>query len=195
APGRARPFRRPGLDRDRGRPELLLVSARRAKISVVVPVYFNAGTLPQLSERLRKIAAGASDYDVEAIFVDDGSGDASWDAILAITRAWPAARGLRLTRNFGSQMAILAGLSQSTGAAAGVLAADLQAPPGLLPDMVAAWRRGAWAVLAVRRSRPEGWATRTAARLYSRTLRRLAFEEMPAEGFDCFLIDRSAVAF
>jgi dolichol-phosphate mannosyltransferase len=61
--------------------------------------------------------------------------------------------------------------------------------------MVAAWRRGASAVLAVRRSRPEGWASRAAARLYYRTLRRLALREMPAGGFDCFLIDRSAIDF
>ena len=170
------------------------MTAARAKISVVVPVYFNAGTLPQLAARLRAIAS-AADYEVEAIFVDDGSGDASWDAIHAITSEWTAARGIRLTRNFGSQMAILAGLTECTGDAAAVLSADLQEPPELLPDMVAAWRRGAAAALAVRRSRPEGWATRTAARLYYRTLRRLAFEDMPPDGFDCFLIDRSAVDF
>ena len=170
------------------------MSSRRTKVSVVVPVYFNAATLPQLADRLRRIGATA-DYDLEPIFVDDGSGDASWDAIQGITRDWPAARGIRLTRNFGSQMAILAGLSDATGDAVAVLSADLQEPPELLPDMVAAWRRGAAAALAVRRSRPEGWATRTAARLYYRTLRRLAFESMPADGFDCFLIDRAAVAF
>ena len=127
----------------------------RTRISVVVPVYFNAASLPRLAERLRRIADSA-DFDLETLFVDDGSGDASWDAILAICREWPAARGVRLTRNFGSQMAISAGLAEATGEAAAVLSADLQEPPELLPEMVAAWRRGATAVLAVRRSRPEG---------------------------------------
>ncbi|HEY1435626.1 MAG TPA: glycosyltransferase family 2 protein [Thermoanaerobaculia bacterium] len=166
----------------------------RELVSVVVPVYFNAESLPRLAERLRRVAA-AADHDLEVLFVDDGSGDASWDRIIEVTRAWPAARGVRLTRNFGSQMAIVAGLAEARGAAAAVLSADLQEPPELLPEMVAAWRRGAVAVLAVRRSRPEGLATRAAAGFYYRTLRRLAFSRMPEGGFDCFLIGRPAVDF
>ena len=166
----------------------------RELISVVVPVYFNAPHLPRLAERLRAVV-DAADHDVEVIFVDDGSGDASWDRIVEITGGWPAARGLRLTRNFGSQMAIVAGLADAKGAAAAVLSADLQEPPELLTDRVAAWRRGATAALAVRRSRPEAWPTRAAAGLYYRTLRWLAFAEMPARGFDCFLIGRPAIDF
>ncbi|HXM77831.1 MAG TPA: glycosyltransferase, partial [Thermoanaerobaculia bacterium] len=102
----------------------------RPLVSVVVPVYFNAATLPRLAERLRAAAAGA-DWDIEAIFVDDGSGDSSWERILEISGAWPAARGVRLTRNFGSQMAIVAGLSEAKGDAVAVLSADLQEPPEL----------------------------------------------------------------
>jgi dolichol-phosphate mannosyltransferase len=167
---------------------------KRQLISVVVPVYFNAESLPRLAERLRAIAATA-DFDLEAIFVDDGSGDDSWSRIEEITRSWPAARGLRLTRNFGSQMAIAAGLRDAGGDAAAVLSADLQEPPELLPEMVAAWRRGAITVLAVRKSRPEGWTTRAAAGMYYRALRHLAFSQMPASGFDCFLIGRDAIDF
>jgi polyisoprenyl-phosphate glycosyltransferase len=166
----------------------------RELVSVVVPVYFNAESLPRLSERLRQVAA-AADWDLEVVFVDDGSGDASWARITEVARSWPAARGVRLTRNFGSQMAIVAGLSEARGACAAVLSADLQEPPELLPELVAAWRRGATAVLAVRRSRPEGLATRAAAGFYYRTLRRLAFSQMPDGGFDCFLVGRPAMDF
>ena len=166
----------------------------RSLVSVVVPVYFNAGSLPALAERLRAVAASA-DFDLEAIFVDDGSKDESWERIGEIVRAWPAARGVRLTRNFGSQMAIVAGLTEARGEAAAVLSADLQEPPELLPEMVAAWRRGAAAVLAVRRSRPEALPSRAASSLYYRTLKRLAFSEMPAGGFDCFLVSRPAIDF
>ncbi len=166
----------------------------RELVSVVVPVYFNASSLPRLADRLRKIA-DAADYDLEAVFVDDGSGDDSWTCIEEICRAWPRARGLRLTRNFGSQMAIAAGLAEARGQAVAVLSADLQEPPELLPDMVAAWRKGTTAVLAVRRSRPEGWTARAAAGFYYRTLRRLGLSQMPAGGFDCFLIGREAVDF
>src|SRR4030095_9096004 len=68
-------------------------------------------------------------------------------------------------------------------------------PPALLREMVAAWRRGATAVLAVRRSRPEGLATRAAAGFYYRTLRHLAFADMPSGGFEWFLIGRPAIDF
>jgi dolichol-phosphate mannosyltransferase len=166
----------------------------RELVSVVVPVYFNAESLPRLAARLRAVSE-AADHDLEVVFVDDGSRDDSWDRIAEIARDWPAARGVRLTRNFGSQMAIVAGLAEARGAAAAVLSADLQEPPELLPDMVAAWRRGATAVLAVRRSRPEGWTARAASGLYYRILQRLAFAEMPAGGFDCFLIGRPAIDF
>lgn len=166
----------------------------RDLVSVVVPVYFNAESLPRLAERLRAIAQ-AADWNMEVILVDDGSGDESWNRIVEIARAWPQARGIRLTRNFGSQMAITAGLAEARGQAAAVLSADLQEPPELLPELVAAWRKGATAALAVRRSRPEGWTTRAAAGVYYRTLRRLAFEQMPAGGFDCFLIGRPAIDF
>jgi len=164
------------------------------RISVVVPVYFNASTLPALAGRLREISRSA-DFEVEPVFVDDGSEDDSWERITRITSDWPEARGIRLTRNFGSQMAILAGLKEATGVAAAVLSADLQEPPELLPKLVAAWRGGATAVLAARTARPEPWATRAAANLYYRTLRRLAFETMPAGGFDCFLVGRPAIEF
>lgn len=164
------------------------------RISVIVPVYFNAATLPSLAARIRETARSAG-FDVEPIFVDDGSEDDSWERIRAITAGWPQARGIRLTRNFGSQMAILAGLQEATGDAAAVLSADLQEPPELLPKLIEAWRGGATAVLAARTGRPEPWATRTAANLYYRTLRRLAFETMPAGGFDCFLVGRAAIDF
>ena len=166
----------------------------RERISVVVPVYFNADSLPRLAERLRAIAL-SSDFDLEVLLVDDGSGDESWGRIQEIARGWPAARGIRLTRNFGSQMAIAAGLREARGDAVAVLSADLQEPPELLPEMVGAWRKGATAVLAVRRSRPEGWTTRAAAGVYYRTLRHLALSQMPAGGFDCFLIGRPAIDF
>jgi dolichol-phosphate mannosyltransferase len=170
------------------------MSGRRDRISVVVPVYFNAATLSAMAERLRAAARGA-DWDIEVLLVDDGSGDQSWEKISEIASAWREARGVRLTRNFGSQMAIVAGLQESTGDAAAVLSADLQEPPELLADLIRAWRGGATAVFAVRKSRPEPWPTRAASGLYYRALKRLALEEMPAGGFDCFLVGRQAIDF
>ena len=92
-------------------------------------------------------------------------------------------------------MAITAGLAEAKGEAAAVLSADLQEPPELLPDMVAAWRRGATSVLAVRRSRPEG--SRAAPPPASTTARSgvSRSRDMPPGGFDCFLIGRPAIDF
>src|ERR1700693_2574623 len=170
------------------------MSGRRDRISVIVPVYFNAATLPAMAGRLRAAARDA-DWDVEVVFLDDGSGDDSWAKVSEIASAWPQARGVRLTRNFGSQMAIVAGRRDRTGAAAAVRPADLQGPPELLAELVRSWRGGATAVLAVRKSRPEPWPSRAASGLYYRALKRLAFEEMPAGGFDCFLVGRPAIDF
>jgi polyisoprenyl-phosphate glycosyltransferase len=170
------------------------MSRRRSRVSIVVPVYFNEASIGRLAERLRA-TANSTDCDFEVIFVDDGSTDASWERIQDVCRSWPSARGIRLTRNFGSQMAIRAGLAEATGEAAAVLSADLQEPPELLPGLIEAWRGGAVAALAVRRSRPESWTTRAAARLYYRTLRSLAFSSLPDGGFDCFLIGRPAIDF
>src|SRR5262249_43372310 len=117
---------RAGLRGDRRGPRLLRPACggprvSRPLVSVIVPVYFNAGSLPRLAERLRAIASAASaNFDLEVLFVDDGSGDASWERIEQIAREWPAARGVRLTRNFGSQMAIAAGLREARGDAAAV---------------------------------------------------------------------------
>jgi glycosyltransferase involved in cell wall biosynthesis len=86
-------------------------------------------------------------------------------------------------------------LKEARGEAAAVLSADLQEPPELLSELVAAWRRGATAALAVRRSRPEPLLSRTGSAFYYATLRRLAYSEMPRGGFDCFLIGRPAIDF
>src|SRR5262249_56334551 len=123
------PSGRSGRFGPRGRFRLLgQMSRRRDLTSIVIPVYFNASSLPRLIERLRAVTSSA-DFDCEVILVDDGSGDDSWERIVETTRHWPAARGLKLTRNFGSQMAIRAGLAEATGDAAAVLSADLQEPP------------------------------------------------------------------
>lgn len=164
-------------------------------VSVVVPVYFNEATLPALAERFAGYLARCPEIDWELVLVDDGSGDGSWKEIEKIVQRLPRVIAVRLTRNFGSHAAIQAGLDACTGDAAAIMAADLQEPETLVPRMVEAWRGGTDLVLATRERRPEGILSTSLANLYYKTLHHLAFERMPAGGFDVYLVSRRAIDF
>lgn len=160
-------------------------------ISIVVPVYYNAASLPALHQRLTALAAAEPAYAFEFIFVDDGSGDHSYRLLTEIAAADPRVRLIKLTRNFGSNTAILAGLSHARGHAHAFIAADLQDPPETLPDLLRAWENGAKVVLAVRRDRlGDPWSTRLFAGLFNRLFERLVFPGLSPQGVGFFLIDR-----
>ena len=160
------------------------------KISVVVPVYFNAETLPALIERLGLAADHTPRCELEMVFVDDGSRDKSFAVLQAEAKRDSRVRAVRLSRNFGSNVAILAGLAHATGDAIVVISADLQDPPEMIPELVAAWRENVDVVLAARQSRDDPWLSRTLANTFNILFRRLAFRDFPPGGFDFMLISR-----
>ena len=162
--------------------------AKTRVISVVVPVYFNSHTLPALLERLQRIADQVPSSQFDFVFVDDGSRDDSFEILSAASRLDPRVRAIRLSRNFGSNIAILAGLAHAGGDAVVVISADLQDPPEMIVDMVAAWREGVDVVLAARRSRDDPWLSRTLANTFNILFRKLAFADFPPGGFDFMLI-------
>jgi len=153
-------------------------------------VYFNAETLGPLLERLRAVAAGLPALDFELLLVDDGSRDASFSILKAEAEADARVRVLRLSRNFGSNAAILAGLSLASGECCVVLAADLQDPPELIPSMIQKWQQGAEVVLAVRRTRDDPFVSRLFATVFNRSFRRFVFPDFPPNGFDFVLVSR-----
>ena len=157
-------------------------------VSIVVPVYFNAETLPALVARLRDVAAGLPALDFELLFVDDGSGDDSFGVLRREADADPRVRALRLSRNFGSNAAILAGLSHARGDCCVVIAADLQDPPELIPELVRNWQDGAEVVLAARRDRDDPFPSKLFAALFNRLFRKLVFPDFPPNGFDFLLV-------
>jgi glycosyltransferase involved in cell wall biosynthesis len=160
-------------------------------VSVVVPVYFSSPTLRALLGRLRDIAAAASAGTLfEFVMVDDGSTDESFAILQAEAAADPRVRALRLSRNFGSNAAILAGLSYAQGDACVVIAADLQDPPELIPELIGAWQTGADVVLAARRTRDDPFVSRIFALGFNRLFRRLVFPDFPPNGFDFMLVSR-----
>ncbi|HPC21908.1 MAG TPA: glycosyltransferase family 2 protein, partial [Phycisphaerae bacterium] len=127
-------------------------SARfRPILSVVVPVYNEAANVAAFLDRTLRVLQ-ALNRDFELLFVDDGSCDETASRITAAAVDCPAVRLVRLSRNFGHQAALVAGLAQARGAAVITMDGDLQHPPELIPQLVAAWDAGADVVQAVRRA-------------------------------------------
>jgi dolichol-phosphate mannosyltransferase len=163
------------------------------KVSVVVPVYYNEGSLPILHERLSNVAAGEPDYEFEFIFVDDGSGDQSYTVLSGLSHQDSRVKVIKLVRNFGSTIAILAGLAHTTGDVIAAISADLQDPPEIITEMLARWKQGVPAVFAARSNREDPLSTRLPAAVFNWAFRRFAFRNWPEKGFDCFCIDRKVV--
>jgi polyisoprenyl-phosphate glycosyltransferase len=156
-------------------------------MSVVVPVYRNQETLPELVARLEHVSATLGDR-FEAVFVNDGSPDES-GAVLRrlLSGSRLRARLIWHSRNFGSFAAIRTGLVQASGDCIGVMAADLQEPAELLTDLYAALASGEHDVaLGVRRTRQDPGAGRLGARLFWVVYRRWVQPEMPPGGVDVF---------
>lgn len=164
-----------------------------SKISIVVPVYYNEDTLMDLYQDMKaKILGKLGDY--ELVFVDDGSGDNSWNIMKEI-QALDAAhvRLVKLSRNFGEHAALLAGLSVCTGDCAVTKQADLQEDSALILEMYESWKKGNKVVLAVRRSRDENRVKVFFANLYYIMVRKFVNKNMPEGGCDCYLIDRKVI--
>ena len=159
-------------------------------ISIVVPVFNNASSLPDLLERFQALAAKNATDQFEFIFVEDGSVDNSFSVLESLLQKDSRIQVVKLSRNFGSNAALLAGLGHTRGDAVAAIAADLQDPPELINDMLLDWRQGHKVVLAARQSRDDEFLTTFLADTFYSLFRRFAIKTMPEHGFDFFLIDR-----
>lgn len=163
-----------------------------SKISIVVPVYYNADTLELLyADMKEKILGKIGDY--ELVFVDDGSGDNSWEIIQKIAAMDKNVVCTKLSRNFGEHAALLAGLSVCTGDCAVTKQADLQEDSTLILDMYESWKRGNKVVLAIRESRDENPVKKFFAGCYYWLVRKTINKDMPQGGCDCYLVDRQVI--
>ncbi|MBI1257352.1 MAG: glycosyltransferase [Chloroflexi bacterium] len=162
-------------------------------VSVVVPVYFNEGSLAALFEELLKVEAQLAERacTLELIFVDDGSGDDSLKLLLELRERRAGTKIIKLTRNFGAVHASKAGLRFVSGDCFLWLAADLQDPPGLIPDMVDRWLDGAKYVIAARTARHDPTLTKLYARIYYAIVRLFVLKDYPRGGFDLLLMDKT----
>ena len=164
-------------------------------ISIVIPAYNEERNLAVLHAKVREVldaAVGANDW--ELVVVDDGSTDGTWAAIDALSAVDVRVRGVRLSRNFGHQSALLAGLAAARGGAVVMMDADLQHPPAVLPQLVRKWWDGFQVVHAVRRDPPDlPWLKRTTSRLYYRLFAYLSDVAIEEGSADFCLLDRQVV--
>jgi dolichol-phosphate mannosyltransferase len=162
-------------------------------MSVVVPVYNEIACLPMLHERLVQVRSRLDNCEIRVIYVDDGSTDGSAALVQSLSEHdWVDA--IRLTRNFGHQLAVTAGLDAAQGEYVAVIDSDLQDPPELLPAMLAQLRAsGAHVVFGRRRQRPgETRFKKSSARLFYRMIRALSGVDIPMDTGDFRVMDRVA---
>lgn len=174
-------------------PTLPRTPPRPAQVSIIIPFLNERDVLPLCHARLRQVLDALGE-PWEIVFVDDGSQDGSAEYLAGLMAREPGLKLVRLSRNFGKEAAMTAGLEHATGAAVILLDADLQDPPELIPDMVRAWREGADVVCMRRRSRAgESWLKRASAYAYYRLLSRLSRAAIPPDTGDFRLMSRRAV--
>ncbi|OQA27236.1 MAG: hypothetical protein BWY59_01133 [Verrucomicrobia bacterium ADurb.Bin345] len=169
-------------------------NGKSRKVAIVVPFLNEQENLPLLYDRLAKAMDGQPEA-WEILFVDDGSTDGSAQWAADKSRADQRVTLLRLSRNFGHQIAITAGLDHVAADAAVVLDADLQDPPEVIPELLQKWREGADVVYAVRAERQgETWIKKFLAASFYRVFRWLVKVDVPANAGDFRLMDAKVVA-
>jgi polyisoprenyl-phosphate glycosyltransferase len=161
-------------------------------ISVVVPVYNEREVLPELHRRVTGSLAGIG-HRVEIVLVDDGSEDGSTEMIRELAEREDDVVGVRLSRNFGHEAAIEAGLHEASGDAVIVMDADLQDAPEALPTLIAHWEAGVDVAYAVRRDRKEGPVQRAAFAAFYRVAARIVEIDLPKDAGPFSLMSRPVV--
>ena len=139
-----------------------LTNQQKPVISAVIPAYNESKGLKEAINKIAEILE-ACEKNWEIVIVDDGSSDQTYQQVVQLAKADSRIKGIALSRNFGKEAAMLAGLEHAKGEAVIILDADLQHPPGFIPEMIDKWRSGAQIVHAVKRSRKDDSAGKKAA--------------------------------
>ena len=168
--------------------------ARERLLSIVVPCFNEAEVIRETHRRLIDLASRLANIAVEFIYVDDGSRDATPALLHELSLADSRVRGLRLSRNFGHQIATTAGVQNASGDAVVIIDADLQDPPEVIEEMVARWREGYHVAYGQRLERAgETRLKLWTARAFYRWMNRLSRVQLPVDAGDFRLMDRAVV--
>jgi polyisoprenyl-phosphate glycosyltransferase len=167
-------------------------TARSPAITVAVPLYNEEDVVVELHRRLDQTLRSLNST-FEILFVDDGSRDRTATILNTLCQSEPNVACVHLSRNFGHQAAVSAGIDHGRGQVVIVMDGDLQDPPEILPLFLAKWREGYEVVYAVRKNRKEGIFKRTAYSAFYRTLRAISDLDIPLDSGDFCLMDRRVV--
>ena len=164
------------------------------KISIIIPAYNEEESLPLLYDRLKELMEQMSNYEFEILFVNDGSKDKTIEIIKDLRSKDERISYVDFSRNFGKEIAMIAGLDYATGDCVVFMDADLQDPPELIPELVKYWEEGYDDVYAKRRSRKgETWLKKFTSKMYYRVLQHLTNVEIQIDTGDFRLLDRRCV--
>jgi len=170
-------------------------SPRGIDLSVIIPIYNEEKVIPELYERLHA-AAGQITTNHELIFVNDGSADGSLEQLVEICSQDPRVFYIQLSRNFGHQVAVSAGIDACRGQAVVIIDGDLQDPPELIPELYEKYKQGFEVVFARRTKRKgEGFFKRFSARQFYRILQNVTSIDIPVDTGDFRIIDRKVVEY
>jgi len=164
-----------------------------AKLSYLIPCYYNADSLVPLFEKIKdsqKLFPESLSF--EYIFVDDGSGDETWETLTRIQKEYENEniKLVKLIKNYGSHIALYAGMHYAEGDCHVILAADLQDPPDLIPQLFDSWSKGYRLALAHRTDRQESKARKIVANTFHQLFKKFAVSNVPDGGFDLMLFDK-----
>ena len=163
-------------------------------ISVLIPAYNEEPVLEKLFTRLANLANEVKEYDFEFLFVNDGSKDNTLGIIKDFAEKDSRVSYINLSRNFGKEIGMIAGLDYVQGDATVIIDADLQDPPELIPEMIKLWEEGYDDVYAKRRSREgESWLKKYTSKMYYRTLQKITHIPIQEDTGDFRLLDKRVV--
>ena len=164
------------------------------KISIIIPAYNEEESLPMLRGRIEKLMDSMKNYEFEILFVNDGSKDKTIEIIKKMREEDTRFNYVDFSRNFGKEIAMIAGLDYATGDCVIFMDADLQDPPELIPELVKYWEQGYDDVYAKRRSRKgETWLKKFTSKMYYKVLQTTTRIEIQKDTGDFRLLDRRCV--
>lgn len=164
------------------------------KISIVVPFYNESASLPTFLQAVTAVTSKQTNYEFDFVFVNDGSQDDGVDILKGLMTTYPNVVIVDLSRNFGKEVAMLAGLDHSQGDATIIMDSDLQHPPAVIPEFIKYWEEGYYDVYAVRREREgESWLKIKTSELYYKILQSVSSTDVYPNAGDFRLLDRRVV--
>lgn len=164
------------------------------KVSIIIPVFNEQEVLPKLYERIEKLMASCQNYEFEILFINDGSKDKSLEIIREMRQNDNRICYVDFSRNFGKEIAMMAGLDYANGDCVVFIDADLQDPPELIPELIKYWEEGYDDVYAKRRSRKgESFFKKFTSKMYYKVLQKTTRIEIQKDTGDFRLLDRRCV--